>query len=320
MAIGEFELIQQYFHKQPGGDGVVQGIGDDCALLQVPEGMHLAVSMDALIADVHFPANADPALIAERALRVNLSDLAAMGAQPLWFTLGLSLPDADEPWLESFSEGLFAAANHFECVLVGGDTTRGPLTITIQVHGAIAPGKALLRSEAAPGDKIFVTGVLGDGAASLAALRQKFSVHEEDMTYFSNKFYRPEPCLKAGQRLQGLASAALDISDGLVADLQHICEESLVGAVINLESLPVSSELSRYESECPIYDWALAGGDDYQLCFTVSPRNIDTVNALIALGEIDATEVGEIVSGSGVTCLKSGDVYVSEQTGYKHFG
>jgi len=319
MAVGEFELIQQYFHREAGGEGVVLGIGDDCALLQVPEGKQLAVSMDTLIADVHFPANADPGLIAERALRVNLSDLAAMGAEPLWFTLALSLPDADEHWLDSFSEGLFAAAHRYDCTLVGGDTTRGPLSITIQVHGSLTPGKALLRGNASPGDRIFVTGKLGDGAAALAALEHRFEVQEEHVQYFADQYYRPTPRLKEGQRLKSFASAALDISDGLLADLGHICEQSLVGAEVAVECLPISEPLAFYGDQCPALDWALCGGDDYELCFTVPEKNLSSVKALISMGELVATEIGEIVSGSQVLCKNFGEVYEPPHSGYQHF-
>ena len=318
MSISEFELIQSYFHREAGGEGVVQGIGDDCAILQLPEGKQLAVSVDTLIADVHFLANADPSLIAERALCVNLSDLAAMGAKPLWFTLALSLPEADEHWLESFSKGLFAAAHRHDCVLVGGDTTRGPLSITIQVQGAIDPGKALLRGNAAEGDIIFVTGSLGDGAAALAALQHQFDVHEDDLSYFSDCYYRPQPRIKEGLRLTTIASAALDISDGLVADLGHLCNASFVGAEINIDQLPLSASLSKYP-DCPAIDWALCGGDDYQLVFTVSPKRIDALQALIAFGEIDATEIGVIVNTGGVVCKQGGEIYQPPQTGYKHF-
>jgi len=158
MAVGEFELIEEYFRQGSGAPGVTLGIGDDCALLQVPEGRQLAVSMDTLVGGIHFPKNADPELIAERALRVNLSDLAAMGAEPLWFTLGLTLPEADKQWVKGFSQGLFRVANEYNIALVGGDTTKGPLAMTIQVHGSIEPGRALLRSGAQPGDLVFTTG------------------------------------------------------------------------------------------------------------------------------------------------------------------
>ncbi len=297
----------------------MQGIGDDCAILQLPEeGQQLAVSMDTLVAGVHFLENADPSLIAERALCVNLSDLAAMGAKPLWFTLALTLPEADEHWLESFSEGLFAAAHRHDCALVGGDTTRGPLSITIQVHGALNPGKALLRGNASVGDLIFVTGSLGDGAASLAALQHQFDVHEEDLAYFSDHYYRPVPRIKEGVRLANIASAALDVSDGLVADLGHLCRASFVGAEIDVERLPLSAPLLNYPA-CPAIDWALCGGDDYQLVFTVSPKHLDALQALIAFGEIDATEIGVIVSEDGVVCKKGGQVYQPPQAGYQHF-
>jgi len=277
------------------------------------------VSIDTLIAGRHFPSNADPALIAERALRVSVSDLAAMGAEPLWFTLALSLPEADEHWLESFSEGLFAAAHNCDCVLVGGDTTRGPLSITIQVHGAVPKGLALTREGAEPGDHIFVTGELGDGAAALAALENRLEIEEGHNRYFSDRFYRPEPQLAAGKLLRGLATAALDISDGLLADLGHICSASLVGAEVDVERLPLSEALQYYHNRCPAKDWALSGGDDYQLCFTVPPRNLDAVGTLIATGRINASAIGTITNGDSVVCMEGGKNYLPTTTGYQHF-
>lgn len=319
MAIGEFELIREYFSQAAGGYGVVKGIGDDCALLQVPAGQQLAVSMDTLVASVHFPANADPELIAERALRVNLSDLAAMGAEPLWFTLGLTLPDSDPLWLKSFSLGLFRAADEFNIALVGGDTTRGPLSITIQVHGSVTPGKALLRGNAAVGDWVYVTGPLGDGAASLAVLQKELEVGSSAFNYFMDRYYRPVPQLRAGMALAGIASAAVDISDGLLADLGHICEESGLGAEIDLERLPMSEPLKKRVDPKRALQWALAGGDDYQLCFTVPDAAHDQLDLLCARKRLEAFPIGRITKGHGVLCMHKGHVVKIESAGYQHF-
>ncbi len=323
MSIGEFELINRYFRRHSSGDGVILGVGDDCALLQAPADRQLAVSMDTLVADVHFPADADPELIAERALRVNLSDLAAMGAEPLWFTLGLTLPEADSDWLEGFSRGLFACAERYGCRLVGGDTTRGPLSITIQVQGAVEPGAALLRSGAEAGDRIFVTGTLGDGAAALTVIQGRAAVSEASAAYFRDCFYRPRPRLAEAAHLQGLASSGLDVSDGLLADLGHICRQSGLGARLQLEQLPLSDPLRELcaddVDEARGLSWALSGGDDYQLCFTLPEASLAELRALIAAGDVEATEIGEMTAQAGIDCYFHGRPYLPEQVGYRHF-
>ncbi len=319
MATGEFELIRRYFIRSVGATGVALGIGDDCALVQPPQGCPLAVSMDTLVADVHFPKNADPELIGERALRVNLSDLAAMGAQPLWFTLALTLPKADNRWLEGFSEGLFSVAEEYGCALIGGDTTRGPLSITIQVHGTVKAETALLRANARAGDSVFVTGELGDGAAAVAVIQNQLDVDKAAFKYFMSRYYRPRPLLREGGLLRGIASAAVDISDGLMADLGHICEQSGVGAVVNVKRLPVSQTLNKLAKPKQILNWALTGGDDYQLCFTVPASRLEKMEMLLAQGKIKATPIGEIVRGSGVSCMLDGKVMPIQKTGYQHF-
>lgn len=319
MAVGEFELIQEYFFRHAAAYGVALGIGDDCALLQVPQGKQLAVSMDTLVGDVHFPGNADPELIAERALRVNLSDLAAMGAEPLWFTLGLTLPKTDENWLKGFSQGLFRAANDFNISLVGGDTTRGNLSITIQVHGAVDPAKALLRSHAKVGDSIFVSGPLGDGAAALAVIKKELEVGKSAFNYFMSHYYRPHPQLALGQHLAGVANACIDISDGLVADLGHICEQSGIGAEIDIERLPMSEPLAKRGEDEQAMQWALAGGDDYQLCFTVAANKMQRFEDLCNRHRLKAIPIGRMVEGKGVTCRLKGDELALTRTGYQHF-
>lgn len=319
MALHEFELIKRYFYQSARAFGVNLGIGDDCALLQPPEGKLIAVSMDSLVGGIHFPRNADPELIAERALRVNLSDLAAMGAEPLWFTLGLTLPKVDERWLEGFARGLFTVADEYNIALVGGDTTRGPLAMTIQVHGAVEAEQAFLRSGARIGDVVFVTGNLGDAAAALAVIRQELSVGKAAFNYFMSHYYRPVPRIKEAKLLRGIIHCAIDVSDGLLADLGHICEESGVAARIDIERVPVSTALNKVGEAEQIADWALAGGDDYQLCFTVNAQNLPRVQKLIADGKLHATAIGEIVKGSGVTCLLEGEVFEPKRTGYNHF-
>lgn len=299
--------------------GVSLGIGDDCALLVPPAGKAIATTIDTLVAGNHFPDNADPELIAERALRVNLSDMAAIGGEALWFTLALTLPSADARWLESFARGLFQAAEQFNCALVGGDTTRGPLSITIQVMGAVELNRALLRGNARPGDLIYVTGTLGDAAAAVAVIKSRLKVGKADFDYLMSHYYRPLPRLKEGRALTGIASAAIDVSDGLLADLGHICKASGVGAVVDWERVPVSEALSELAGLDQVQEWALSGGDDYQLCFTVPPAQAPQVNALIQQGRLPAHVIGEIVRGDGVSCRYQGEALSLNKKGYQHF-
>lgn len=330
--MNEFQLIQQFFQREQAehpAEGVVLGIGDDCALLQVPAGKQLAVSVDTLVAGVHFPLDADPEWIAERALRTNLSDLAAMGAEPLWFTLALTVPDADEDWLRSFSRGLFRCARAYGIALVGGDTTSGPLSITLQVMGAQLPHQALRRDGAQVGDFVLVTHYLGDGAAALAALQQNLEsapglgLAPAHYDYLWQRFYCPVPRLHESALIRTIASAALDVSDGLVADLQHICNASDLGAVIDVENLPLSpAVLALGESSGSLkqaYEWALGGGDDYELCFTVAPERLPEIAMLIAQGKLQATVIGEMIVGNHVICEYHGEPFGVTTSGYKHF-
>lgn len=325
MAVGEFDLIDRYFKRQQAAASVALGIGDDCALLKAPADKLLAVSLDTLVADVHFPSDADPEDIAQRALRVNLSDLAASGAEPLWFTLGLTLPQQDHQWLAGFSKGLFSAAQQFNVALVGGDTTRGPLSITVQVHGAVSENNALKRSGARPGDGIYVSGSLGDAAAGLKVLKQPQLQNSDASEYFLQRYHRPRPHLKEGLLLAGLASAALDISDGLLADLEHICDASGVGANLAIESLPLSAAMQQWleggvVEQAQAQQWALAGGDDYRLCFTVPQDKRSQLLDLQQQHGLNFYWVGDITSGTGVTCFDSGEPVVPQEKGYNHFG
>lgn len=327
----EFELIQQFFqHEQAdllleekAQATVVLGIGDDCALLQIPANKQLAISVDTLVADVHFPADAKPDDIAERALRTNLSDLAAMSAQPLWFTLALTLPKnsdyVNEEWLRGFSRGLFRTANQYEIILVGGDTTSGPLSITIQVMGVVESHQALRRDGASIGDFVCVTNYVGDGAAALAVIQNRLTINSVHEDYLRERFFRPVPRFVEATLLQGIVSAALDISDGLVADLNHICEASDLGAVIDIENLPLSPALLAMNDLQQARIWALSGGDDYELCFTVAPEKLPELAMLIAQGEINATVIGEIIAGSGVHCELEGEAFELASPGYQHF-
>ncbi|MDD7804258.1 MAG: thiamine-phosphate kinase [Endozoicomonas sp. (ex Botrylloides leachii)] len=270
----EFELIRKYFIREELSSSIscIVGIGDDCALIEVPDTMLLAQSLDTLVEGVHFPVGCDPELLGYRALAVNLSDLAAMGATPHSFTLGLTLPTADELWLKSFSNGLSAMAQQVDIPLIGGDTTRGPLTLSIQVQGLLQKENVLKRSGAQVGDQIYVSGYLGDAAAALTFVLKQWTpsiTTDLHIKQLLNRYYKPSPRLKLGQWLATHgATAALDISDGLIGDLQHILRASHVGAVIDPDSLPLSEALLHTCDKQQAQKKALTGGDDYELCFT----------------------------------------------------
>lgn len=322
MSLSEFTLIQRYFASRgPTRPDVLLGIGDDCALLTLPPGESLAVTLDLLVAGNHFLADADPEGIGHKSLAVNLSDLAAMGATPAWITLGLSLPAVDEVWLEGFCRGLFKLAERFQVQLVGGDVTRGPLTITLQAHGFVPPGLALRRNGARPGDVICVTGTLGDAALGLALARQQLHGGGDDaVTYLRDRLERPTPRLRQGLELRGLASAAIDISDGLAQDLGHILERSGVGACVQVERLPLSPALLACTDSDSALALALAGGDDYELCFTVPPQRLPQVQALALDWDCALTAIGVIEAGAGLRCRREdGAVYTLAQPGYDHF-
>lgn len=301
------------------------GIGDDAALLNVTPGQQLAMASDTLVAGVHFPETASGRQVATRSLCVNLSDMAAMGANPRWFTLALTLPSdkANAEWLADFSAGLGDIAKQHNVALVGGDTTSGPLTLTLALVGEVPVGEALTRSGACPGDDVFITGYLGDGAAALEAITNNNSLHK-DSDRLLQRFYCPEPQIQAGLKLRAIASACIDISDGLMADLGHICKASGVNAVIQADQLPIAAEV-RELSPLDALEWALCGGDDYQLCFTVAADQLEKVEALIELGELDACRIGTIMpsdeSINAVSVIdKNHRLLTVEKLGYNHFG
>jgi thiamine-monophosphate kinase len=307
----EFGLINTYFSRAQVSADVLMGIGDDCAVVQPPPDRHLVMSIDTMIDGVHFPSDTSAERIGARAMCAALSDLAAMGARPHWFTLALTLPQADQEWVAGFADGLLSMANRYDCCLIGGDTTRGPLCISIQVHGSVEPGKVLRRSGARPDDIIYVTGNLGDGAAALAVIQKKMTVSPGVYSYLMKRFYAPTPRLAEGQMLVGTASAAIDISDGLYADLGKICEGSAVGAVVHWRDL--TDEDKRL-------GWALSGGDDYQLCFTVPREQVAKVEDWIKEGRIVATPIGRITNKQELVLLKHGKPFEPPRKGYNHFG
>lgn len=313
---GEFELIREYFaspfQSETPAAGVELGIGDDCALLNPPAGQVLATSVDTLVAGVHFPADADPYRIASRALRVNLSDLAAMNARPLWFTLALTLPESDADWLEAFAKGLAETAKKFGITLVGGDTTKGPLSITIQVTGASA--LPLRRDGAGAGDSIFVTHTLGAAAAALPIVLGEMSGSPEQQQQADAAYYFPEPQFAVIQQLAAYASAGLDISDGLLADLGHICRASNLGAELDIDKVPVAELVETMNPDMAL-ETAATGGDDYQLCFTVPEKYRQDVERL----ELPITAIGRMVDEAGIRCFHNGQPWQTGATGYRHF-
>lgn len=311
-------MIRRYF-TTPAGDDVVVGVGDDAAVLAVPLGTQLVVTTDTLVAGVHFPERTHPADIGYKALAVNLSDLAAMGAAPAWFTLNLTLPQADPLWLEPFSAGLLQAAREHGIRLVGGDTTRGPLTVTVSAFGLVPAGQALLRAGARPGDGVYVTGMLGDAAVGLCLLLEGLDLPEEYRPAVLARLNRPTPRVKEGLALRGLASACIDVSDGLLADLGHILEASGQGATIELTRLPVSPAFDAAFAQLG-WPMALAGGDDYELCFTVPAEREPALHAASARFACGMARIGQIEARPGLRILDgSGDLYPCETVGYNHF-
>jgi thiamine-monophosphate kinase len=320
LALSEFDLIEKYFTQSgPPGENVTLGVGDDCALLQPPAGKELAVTIDTLVEGVHFAPGIDPEGLGHKALAVNLSDLAAMGAEPAWVTLALTLPHSDPAWLGGFSRGFLALASAGGVRLVGGDTTRGPLSITVAAYGFVEPGKALRRDGARPGDLIYVTGTIGDGGVALLAQQGRYRPRQggDDL---SMRLERPTPRIDAGRALTGVASAAIDISDGLLSDLGHICESSGVGAELNLQSIPLSPAVREYLEQGGEWDRVLTGGDDYELCFTISPQQADALESLGKQLDCALTPVGAIVSEPGIHCrMADGSELNLARSGYEHF-
>lgn len=304
----EFDIIKKYFQQQRLHDKhVVLGIGDDAALVNVPSNNLLAVAIDTLVKGVHFLPETAASDIGYKALAVNLSDLAAMGASPMWLTLALTLPEINEPWLEAFAQGLFQLANHYQLSLIGGDTTQGPLTITIQVHGLVPPQQALCRHQAQVGDKIYASGTLGDAGLGLLVAFNKKHLPQVEKEFVLQRLNRPTPRVELGIALRNIATSAIDISDGLVADLNHILTASCVGADLVVKDIPLSPTLRQHLPLAEAQHLALTAGDDYELCFTVSPDKeqilkdqLSPLNIPYAcIGEITATQQLNIIGLSG---------------------
>jgi len=305
----EFELIRKYFTRAPRQ--AVLGVGDDCALVRVDAGAELAVSTDLLVEGRHFAARAEPRALGHKALAVNLSDMAAMGATPCWATLALSLPRADEKWLAAFARGLYALADRHRVDLVGGDTTRGPLAICITIFGEVPAGLALYRAGARPGDDIWVSGALGGAALALA---------RPSLRAVQKRLHEPEPRVELGERLRGIASSAIDVSDGFAQDLGHVLERSAVGALVHYERLPRDAALRREPDARLVARCVLAGGDDYELVFTAPPRRRAELEAVAADLGVPLTAVGTIQKGDPrLVLLNAQGKPMAVPRGFDHF-
>ena len=315
--LGEFELIARYFTRP--AHRAALGVGDDCALLAVAPGMMLAISSDMLVEGRHFVSTVAPERLGHKALAVNLSDLAACGARPLAFTLALALPSADEAFLAPFARGLLALADRHGCELVGGDTTRGPLTIAITVLGEVAAGAALLRAGARPGDDIYVSGTLGDARLALEVLRGTTAVDGAAFARVRRAMEEPQPRVALGLALVGIATSAIDVSDGLAGDLGHVLGRSGVAAIVDVDALPRSADLAAQpvamQREC-----LLAGGDDYELVFTAATGQREAVAAAAVAAATPVTRVGRIESGSGLRFVDgAGRDVAAPASSFDHF-
>lgn len=308
--MNEYDIIHRFFDRSSGDNSVKLSVGDDGAVVSVPAGQELVLAMDTLIRGVHFPELTPAAAVGWKALAVNLSDLAAMGAEPRWATLSLTVPEAEESWLQAFADGFFSLANQYGVSLIGGDLCRGSLSITVQAHGLLPAGQAVTRSGARPGDRIYVTGCLGDAGYALTAAE---SVTAD---YCRQRLNRPQPRVEAGRLIRGTASSAIDISDGLAGDIRHIMRASDCGALIKADKLPISEALQAALEPAEARRLALTAGDDYELCFTVSSeasRGLE--QQLKAAGEA-VSLIGEITSDRKLRIDADDEVPLA---GYSHF-
>lgn len=316
--MAEFSLIERIRRRAAAREDVVLGIGDDAALLRVPPGRELAVAMDTLNAGVHFPDGTAAADVGWKALAVNLSDLAAMGAEPAWCTLSLSLPQADAAWLDGFLDGFLELAAAHRVALVGGDTTRGPLSVCVTVHGLIEPGSALRRDGARVGDAVWVSGTLGDAVGALRQWQQQGVGVDPALR---DRLDRPTPRVALGRALRGIAHAAIDVSDGLLADLGHVCAASGLAAEIELDALPCSAALAAAFDRDTRRALQAAGGDDYELCFTAPAEASAAIGALARALALPLARIGRTVEGAGVRALTAdGTPWQPARAGYEHFG
>ena len=319
--MGEFDLIKRYFSRKSLQNDVVLSVGDDCAITSISTGYQLAITTDTLVEGTHFLPSISPADLAYKSVAVNLSDLAAMGATPTWMSLALTLPEIKEAWLAEFSQSLFAILDRYGVSLIGGDTTKGPLSITLTAQGFLPENQGLFRHQAKVGDWIFVSGFLGDSAAGLDLLLQNRKIENESDRYFIQRHLHPTPRVELGLALRAFSCCALDISDGLLADLEHILERSQVGAEIYLENLPLSHHLCTQYEQTQAEKFALTGGEDYELCFTVSEEKRKEMEQVLRSQGIKVTCIGQILPAtSGLNLLKNGKkIALPTHIGFDHF-
>lgn len=325
----EDRLIESLFARHAAnGENVPTGPGDDAAVVRCPRGEDLVVTADTVNEGVHFPAGTPARSIGHRALAVSLSDLAAMGACPLWAVVALSAPVAEEGWLKDFADGLFSLADGYGVRVVGGDFVRGPLSVTVTAHGSSRHGAALRRDGASAGDGIWVSGFLGDAAAGLEALKQRLGERAPPRSSKTGTpslsadalihgFCYPQPRIELGRQLTGIASACMDLSDGLITDLPRLLRSSQLLGQVQAEKLPISGALRDFAERDDAYRLALAGGDDYELCFTVAPENEHRLNALC--GELPLTRIGDLHRGEGLGLTRGGRAWEAPDTVFRHF-
>lgn len=318
----EFELIRQYFAEQNVARKDVElGIGDDCAVVRLAENKSLVVTTDTLVSGVHFPTDTDPKAIGHKAIAVNLSDLAAMGAEPCWVSLALTLPEVDEAWLKEFSAGLFELCEFYNVQLIGGDTTQGPLSISVTAHGVVPNGTQLTRSGARPGDWVYVTGNVGDAGLALQAIFGEASLPQDTFDKVKKRLDYPSPRVLVGQSIREHATSAIDISDGLLAELGHLANNSNVGFNINLEQVPVSNELMNSLPTEQAYCLALTAGDDYELLFTASDEKKVALETAMTHSGVKFACIGQVNGSNNIELNLEGKPFdiETEKSGFKHF-
>ena len=324
--MAEFSLIERYCQDIGTSHSLTQiGVGDDAAVIRIPLGKELVVSVDSMVESVHFFANTDPKLIAHKLVAVNLSDMAAMGAQPKWATLALTIPAIDEKWLSAFSNSLNKIAKEYELQLIGGDTTQGPLTLSMQIMGLVSQGTALTRSKSSAGDDVYVSGNIGDAGLALAALEGRVELADEALAELKRSLDTPTPQVALGLSLSGLASACIDVSDGLLADLGHIATSSKVGIQLDVDEIPLSKLFLEIHPGSEGLDLALTGGDDYQLAFTANPVYRDKLSQISTQLGIRISRIGSVIKAqepneARLDLLYHGEPYVLKRdTGFQHF-
>jgi thiamine-monophosphate kinase len=319
--MGEFELIQRCFAEAGRKrTDVTIGIGDDGAVLQVREGCDLVITTDSMVEGIHFFPDVDPRSLGHKLVAVNVSDLAAMGAEPCWLSLALTLPKVDEEWLTAFAEGLSETADYYNCQLIGGDTTRGPLSLTMIAKGLVPKGKAITRAGAQNGDYLYVTGTLGDAALGLKLVQEQVEVSKKHRAHILQRFHYPTARVALGQALRNIASSAMDVSDGLAGDLLHILRRSKVGAVVDVSKLPMSQALKDSCTAEQALQYALSGGEDYELLFTVPENRRGSLEVLLSPYGVPVTCIGRITGAVGKLEFKQGDLpFLYQHQGFEHF-